>query len=283
LRYYIERAVKDFKTLVIYFNVTRPQMEAKFKENGKFSLEKLLSITRYINAGWKAADDKEKYNKLSAAYNYTFGIPNELVKKVLGVYVDENGRHVKIPVEKIVQHLRETGFIDEPVGNGTKVVKDKKDGKFRAVCYWRKKYPLANVKYWLKLMSDKLYSNIKTFPNASDRIKKIIMKWHDEWGKKKTERKTERVENTSNGDLAERFEKDVERYVNVKAYSSELKKFKALWKGIKLDIYETVKKAWIAKNPTVIENLKTRFDDDWIVDLMKNYYNNRLAKVGRNS
>lgn len=42
LSFYVQRAVDDFKTLVIYFNVTRPQYEPAFKVDGKFSIKKLM-------------------------------------------------------------------------------------------------------------------------------------------------------------------------------------------------------------------------------------------------
>lgn len=43
LKFYVQRAVDDFKTLVIYFNVVRPQYEPAFRDkDGKFSIKKLM-------------------------------------------------------------------------------------------------------------------------------------------------------------------------------------------------------------------------------------------------
>lgn len=137
LSFYVQRAVDDFKTMVIYFNVTRPQYEPAFKVDGKFSIKKLMDTQKTLRLGWKAVPDKKKYNQMSAAYNYTFGIPNELVRKVVGEYVDENGKHIRIPVKSIVKHLQKVGFLKEVVENGTRVVKDKETGKYRSICHWR--------------------------------------------------------------------------------------------------------------------------------------------------
>lgn len=197
LKFYIDRAVKDFKTLVIYFNVTRPQYEPEFKECGKFSVEKLIEVQRYLKAGWKKADDVKKYNRLSAAYNYTFGIPNELVRKVLGEYVDENGKHHRIPVRPIVKWLQNEGWLGEETDAGKGFVKDKETGKWKTVCQWRKKYPLANLKYWLKLIADNNYGDLNTIPYASTRVKRIIMKWHNEWAGKKQEKNIVEEKKTS--------------------------------------------------------------------------------------
>lgn len=135
----IEDAVKDFKTLVIYFNITRPQYEATFKDGGEFSTKKLTNIAHYLSKGTKGLTKEElhRYNKLSAVYNYTFGIPSELVKKVLGYITDENGKHIRIPVKSIVEHLQKVGFLGKVINGGKRLVKDKETGKFRSICHWR--------------------------------------------------------------------------------------------------------------------------------------------------
>lgn len=40
---------------------------------------------------------------------------------------------------------------------------------------------MANVKQWMKMLTDSRYSDIDTIPNASSRVKRIIMKWHKSW------------------------------------------------------------------------------------------------------
>ena len=177
LEFYIRRAIDDFKTLVIYFNITRPQYENDYKEDGKFSIGKLTRIKRFLSMGTSrlSRNDLKSYNQRLKKYNYTFGIPNDLVRRVIGKYVDYNGRHVRISTKKIVQFLVDKNFI-EPIGNGVKVRKDS-EGNYKAVCRWGKKYLLKDVKYAHALFNDKRYCDINTFPNASERIRRIIMEW----------------------------------------------------------------------------------------------------------
>lgn len=42
---------------------------------------------------------------------------------------------------------------------------------------------MANVKQWFKLMKDKRYSKIETFPNVSDRLIKIVMNYNNSFKK----------------------------------------------------------------------------------------------------
>ena len=42
---------------------------------------------------------------------------------------------------------------------------------------------MANVKQWFKLMKDKRYSKIETFPNGSDRLVKIVMNYNSSFKK----------------------------------------------------------------------------------------------------
>ena len=42
---------------------------------------------------------------------------------------------------------------------------------------------MANVKQWFKLMKDKRYSKIETFPNVSDRLVKIVMNYNSSFKK----------------------------------------------------------------------------------------------------
>lgn len=42
---------------------------------------------------------------------------------------------------------------------------------------------MANVKQWFKLMNDKRYSKIETFPNVSDRLVKIVMNYNSSFKK----------------------------------------------------------------------------------------------------
>ena len=42
---------------------------------------------------------------------------------------------------------------------------------------------MADVKQWFKLMKDKRYSKIETFPNVSDRLVKIVMNYNSSFKK----------------------------------------------------------------------------------------------------
>lgn len=42
---------------------------------------------------------------------------------------------------------------------------------------------MANVKQWFKLMKDKRYSKIETFPNVSERLVKIVMNYNSSFKK----------------------------------------------------------------------------------------------------
>jgi hypothetical protein len=74
-----------------------------------------------------------------------------------------------------VNHLVKENFIK--VVNDGKKFKKNEDNTYSVKCWWKKKYLLANEKYWYTLMEDPRYRDIDKFPNASDRVKKIIMNW----------------------------------------------------------------------------------------------------------
>ena len=176
--FYIERAIQDLKTLVIYFNVTRPQYEKAYKDDsGKFSKDLLLKSIEFLSS-WngRSKDEKKrlafKYVKCSTAFNYTFGIPCELIQKVLGVYRDENNKKCRISIDDVAPSLIQSGFM-RVINDGRKI--DYKTKKVK--CWWTKKYLLKNEKYWFMLLDDKRYSSISTFPYASERVKGIVCEW----------------------------------------------------------------------------------------------------------
>lgn len=250
LKFYVQRAVDDFKTLVIYFNVTRPQYEPAFRDkDGKFSFDRLKSIQHYLKAGWRASDDVRKYNRLSAAYNYTFGIPSELVRKVMGEYVDENGKHIRIPITSVVKHLQKAGFLGKVINDGKRLVKDKETGKCRSICHWRQKYPLANVKYWAKIMSDERYRDIDTMPNASSRVKRIIMKWHKSWAGDSAKPATvepaktiDRSEETTRRETIVRYYADkMEQYGKMKYCKKAFEEIEKMSDAKVCEVYQTFK------------------------------------------
>lgn len=112
-QFYIDRAIDNFKTLVIYFCVTRPQFEKSYKVNGKFSIDELLKQMDFVSRWDNQTKDFQKHNhsiytKYSAAFNYTFGMPSRLVEKVLGCYRDENGKQVRVSIDDVLAPLLKT-------------------------------------------------------------------------------------------------------------------------------------------------------------------------------
>lgn len=174
----LKKAVDDFKQLIIYFDVTRPQHEKNYFQDGKFNLSKLIRQQRWLDA-WKGTNRifKKKnagvYKDYSETFNFTFGIPSELIKTVLGIYKDEDGRRHKVSIEEASDILVKQKFI-RVVNAGKKFNKDE-DGNFKVKCWWHKKYLLKNEKYWIKLLSDPKYSNIETFANK--RVRNIVFNW----------------------------------------------------------------------------------------------------------
>ena len=54
---------------------------------------------------------------------------------------------------------------------------------------------MANVKQWFKMMKDKRYSKIETFPNVSDRLVKIVMNYNSSFKKVEDVKKEIQQEN----------------------------------------------------------------------------------------
>ena len=162
----LEQAVKDFKSLVIYFCVTRPQHQVAYMPDGKFSAKELIRQLKYLE-NWPSKSKTEKrfeaksYARYSEAFNLTFGIPSQLVKKVIGKY-DRNTR-IKLP-----EVLAECKDVIREINAGRKV-RDKK-----VKCWWTKKYLLVNQNYWFKLLSEPAYAKLETFPRMSERTRKAI-------------------------------------------------------------------------------------------------------------
>ena len=182
--YYLARATKGFKTLVIYYSVTRPQYEKAYHKDGKFSTDELLRQLDFLDE-WKTRTPRERqllahtYATYARTFNYTFSIPSELVNKVLGEYRDEQGKLVRIHKEEVIDKLVRDGYI-KVLNHGSKTRKGE-DGKIHKTCYWGKKYLLANRDYWFKLLADSRYSDYAKYPIDKEcfvlRAVKIIAKY----------------------------------------------------------------------------------------------------------
>jgi len=162
----IERAIVRFKTLVTYITVTRPQYQSEYKTpDGKFDKDKLISQMRFLSE-WHKSPNKHQartYTRISSTFNYTFNCPVELVKQVLGSYVDEDGNQHRIPIKEIVQRLTEEGWLSKTMNAGSKTRKNA-DGKIEKTCWWNKKY-FMNEKAWFAKLNDPRYSDYRTYPS----------------------------------------------------------------------------------------------------------------------
>ena len=100
--YYMRRAEVGFKTLVIYFSVTRPQYEKAYHKGGKFDKDVLLRQMDFLSS-WEKRSKREKellakrYSDYARTFNYTFDIPVGLVKEILGKY-----RRTRISIKDIL-------------------------------------------------------------------------------------------------------------------------------------------------------------------------------------
>lgn len=199
--YYIRRAEVGFKTLVIYFSVTRPQYEKAYHKDDKFDKDVLMRQMDFLST-WNKRSKREKellakrYSEYARTFNYTFDIPVGLVKEIVGKY-----RRSRISIKEITDKLVADGWLE--VKNAGTRTKRREDGKAHVVCWWHKKYLIANKKYWFKLLSDKKYSDYRKYPEDEEgfvkRAVKIIAKY------RKNTIKTEEKEMTTVEELKEEF------------------------------------------------------------------------------
>ena len=202
--YYIRRAEVGFKTLVIYFSVTRPQYEKAYHKDDKFDKDVLMRQMDFLST-WDKRSKREKellakrYSEYARTFNYTFDIPVGLVKEILGKY-----RRSRISIKEITDKLEADGWLE--VKNAGTRTKKGEDGKAHVVCWWHKKYLIANKKYWLKLLSDKKYSDYLKYPEDKEgfvqRAVSIIAKY------RKNTIKTEEKDMTTVEELKEEFIKE---------------------------------------------------------------------------
>ena len=162
-------AVKRFKVLVTYFDVTRPQYEPLFKENGKFQKKRMFHMFEFLRR-WNphahhTPQQHKAYVVFSRAFNYTFGIPSTLVSQVLGKWRDEYGVQHRIPVAKVVRHLVDEGWLKGEMSAGARF--KKVNGDFEKKYWFNKKY-LISDKTWNGLLDNPIYSDYTNYPGAKN-------------------------------------------------------------------------------------------------------------------
>lgn len=213
--FYISRAKRDIRDLFIYFNITRPQHERAYFKDGVFSLKELVRQMEFLD-GWSNRNRIEKkslagkYVGYSKTFNYVFGIPRELVNKVMGEYIDADGKKHRIASEEIIEELVKEGFI-KVVNAGRKFNKNE-DGSYEVKCYWCKKYIMANKKQWFKLMTDEHYDNINKY--GSKRLRKIVFKWIESFKEKRIEDKHEQQVEVQQKQISDTTAKEVKEVMN---------------------------------------------------------------------
>ena len=188
----VKRAAQDFKTLILYYNVTRPQQLPYFKRNGKFSIKEMK---RQINFGGKSMGTVKRMNldenqmkqfmACQAHYNYTFGIPRERINAVLGFYRDDTGHKIRIRVQDVLPIVEaDIGTIEhKPHGEAW--------GKYSFCGKW-----MMDEKIRDNYLKDKKWSDIYNAPNVSEHFKKLMKKWIEEDRRRNNKKHTEEKDMT---------------------------------------------------------------------------------------
>lgn len=184
--FYITRAVRRFVKVMHYYNITRVKAEKSYHIDGKFNLDKFKHQMKFLN-DWNNKSNEEKnreskgnrqaYTKYSTVWNYTTGIPYELIEKVLGTYRDESGVKHNISLNEVISILEKRDII-KVINYGSKFKSDD-SGKYRPKCHWHTKYLFKNEKYWYKMMNSNNYDNWWDFIKEEDDklFYKIWVKW----------------------------------------------------------------------------------------------------------
>lgn len=183
----VKRAAQDFKTLIIYYNVTRPQQLPYFKRDGKFSIKEMK---RQINFGGKSMDTVKKMNldenqmkqfmSCQAHYNYTFGIPRERINAVLRFYRDDNGHKIRIRVQDVLP------IVEADIGTIEHKSHGEAWGKYSFCGKW-----MMDEKIRDNYLKDKKWSDIYNAPNVSKHFKELIDKWIKEDRRRNNKKHTE--------------------------------------------------------------------------------------------
>lgn len=190
--YYLTRAVRRFVKVIHYFNITRVKAEKSYHIDGKFNLEKFRHQLKFLS-DWnnkssaeknrESKGNKQAYTKYSTVWNYTTGIPYELIEKVLGTYRDESGVQHNISLDEVVSILEKKDII-KVINYGSKFKVDD-SGNYRPKCHWNTKYLFKNEKYWFKMINSTNYDNWWDFIKEEDDagFYKIWVKWVNQFRK----------------------------------------------------------------------------------------------------
>lgn len=183
----VKRAAEDFKALVLYYNVTRPQQLPYFKKDGKFSIKE---FKRQINFGGKTMGAVKRMNldntknrqfrACQAHYNYTFGIPRDRINSVLGSYRNDDGRQIRITVQDVLP------IVEADIGKLTQKPHGEAWGEYSYCGKW-----LMDETNRDKYLKDRKWSDIFIAPGVSDYFKKLVKKWIKEDMERNNKKQTE--------------------------------------------------------------------------------------------
>ena len=183
-QHYLELASNTFKYIVIYFDVTRPQYEKNYRFNGRFSIDELIKQIAILNGFTQKNENVTgiHYNvinrsRFETTFNYTFGIPSWMIKKLQFQYFDDNGIRQQLTVDEIVQSVSDNYFKIKVVNKGkkNKIV----DGK-KTIVSWNTKYLIDDTEIWKSMFNDRRNLRIETMEGVTTRAVKLI----DEFNKK---------------------------------------------------------------------------------------------------
>lgn len=193
----LNRAVEEFKWIVVKFCVVKPQYRSEFKVNNKFSFNKLKQAFAVVKSGKDKNFDeftKEEYDnfkKFSKALNYTFGISSESLKPLLHQYTTSDGKKSRLTISEIVEETSRTFAPIKVVNNGKLISKNKTTGKFETIASWKTKYLIADSTIWESL-----------FTPDSNKIENISIN-----GKKATKKITDLIEKIDSENNSEDYNK----------------------------------------------------------------------------
>lgn len=216
--FYLTRAVRRFVKLMHYYNITRVKAEKSYHIDGKFNLNKFKHQMKFLN-DWnnKSNEDKNReskgnrqaYTKYSTVWNYTTGIPYELIEEVLGTYRDSDGIRHRISLDEVISILEKKDII-KVINYGSKFKADD-SGKYRPKCHWHTKYLFKNEKYWYKMMDSNNYDNWWDFIKEKDDkgFYKIWEKWMNKFRKEDPISRAELFTMYKNGGI------DMNVYINL--------------------------------------------------------------------
>ena len=190
-QHYLELASKTFKYIVIYFDVTRPQYENNYRQNGRFSIDELLKQIAILNGFTEKNPEViyDNYNvmnrsRFETAFNYTFNVPKWIIGKLQFRYFDENGNRKRLTVDEIVDYVSSNYFKINVLNKGkkNKIV----DGK-KTIVSWNKKYLIDDTELWKSMLNDKRNLKIETMDGVTTLAVKLIDEFNKKFNKKFSE------------------------------------------------------------------------------------------------